>query len=524
MGWLQSVFVRRLNQAPLLLKKINLMNSPTSESDAVKIKPKSSRSVKVMVLSLGGSLSMVGSIGFGMVAARYLSKQDYATIRQTFLAYEFAAPLLMLGLPAALYYFLPRAGEDQRGVLIDNITLLMFAGLLLGLAILVGGHGLLVSRFDNPELSITIPWMVVYPLLMMPIAGMSAVLVMAERVRTLTIYTTLSGLLLSSGGIITVLYTQSYEAPVLVRILVPAILLPLALVLMFNAVPGPWRLPRMSSMYEMLRYSVPLGFASTLGMMTMQLHSLIVAALCSPEEFAIYINGAIEIPIIGIVTGSITTVIFAEMSTECAKGNKAEALLLFQKASIKSACILFPTLIFFLIVAEPFILFMYTEEYRESVVPFVLYLFVLPIRIVVYGAALMALGMTRDILFRSIFDLIINGILCYILVERYGYVGAAASLAITLYIWSTPFNIMRISHGFSVRWSKVLPWRSLFRIALISLVAVPLTILYIYFEKDVSPLMKLSVAFILYWPVTALVLHRSRLINVSPLIDKLIPK
>ncbi len=63
MGWLQSVFVRRLNQAPLLLKKINLMNSPTSESDAVKIKPKSSRSVKVMVLSLGGSLSMVGSIG-----------------------------------------------------------------------------------------------------------------------------------------------------------------------------------------------------------------------------------------------------------------------------------------------------------------------------------------------------------------------------------------------------------------------------------------------------------------------------
>lgn len=493
------------------------------ESGNMTTEPKSSRTAKVLALSLGGSLTMIASIAFAMIASRHLSKHDYATIRQTFLAYEFVAPMLMLGLPNAVYYFLPRAGDDRRGVVIDNITLLLFGGLLFSLFIALGGHALLANRFDNPDLYKTLPWMSVYPLLMMPIAGMAAVLVFAERVRTLAIYSTLSSLLVLVAGIIAVLTTRSYEVPVLVRLVVPAILLPLALVIMFKAVPGTWRLPRMASMHAMLRYSVPLGLATILGTMTVQLHAIIVAALCTTEEFAVYINGAIEIPIIGIVTGSITSVIFAEMSAECAKGNKTAALELFRKASIKSACILFPALFFFLMAAEPFIVFLYSEEYRQSVVPFILYLFVLPIRIVVYGAALMSLGMTRDILFRSVFDLLFNAVICYVLVTLYGYVGAAASLAITLYLWSTPFNLARISQGFAVKWREILPWRDLYRIGVICIFAVPLTLAGMHWQGDVLPLFKLLSAVILYWPVVIYLLYRSEYISLPPSLERFLP-
>ncbi|MBP2667001.1 MAG: uncharacterized protein H6Q76_1981, partial [Firmicutes bacterium] len=410
--------------SPFRLKSVKLPEI----NEVVPVQQKTSRTEKVFALSLGGALSTVAGIAFSMIAARWLSKHDYATMRQTFLAYEFAEPLLMLGLPTAIYYFFPRERGVKRGLIVDNMSLLIGAGLIFSLFIALGGNHLLSMRFNNPDLQNTLQWLIPYPLVIMPIAGFAAIMVCADRTKTLAVYNVLSSITLAIAGIYAILWTQSYAAPILVRIVVPALFLPLAVILMFRAVPGPFRLPKWISMQEMVRYSVPVGLASMLGTITLQMQSIIVAALCTPEEFAVYINGAMEIPVIGIVTGSITTVVFAEMAEMCSRGDGASALKLFHKASIKSACILFPTMCFLLATAEPFILFLYSEQYHASVIPFIIYLFVLPMRIVVYGAALMALGMTRVILIRSIFDFLINAILCFVLVKAIGYIGAAIAI------------------------------------------------------------------------------------------------
>lgn len=465
---------------------------------------------------------MIASIAFGMIASRWLSKHDYATVRQTFLAYEFAAPLLILGLPNALYYFLPREMQSKRGVVVDNMALLVGAGLLFSFFIAFGGHRLLAMRFDNPDLRATLPWLFPYPLLVMPIAGLAAVLVFADRTRTLAVYNVLSSLALTLAGIVAILVTKSYAMPVMVRVVIPAVFLPIALYLMFTAVPGAMRWPRWSSMVGMARYSVPLGLATTLGSITLQMHSVIVASLCTPEDFAVYINGAMEIPIIGIVTGSITTVVFAEMAELCAKGDKPAALQLFHKASLKSASILFPTMCFLLVTAKPFIIFLYSEQYQASVIPFVIYLFVLPIRIVVYGAALMALGMTRVILVRSILDLAINSILCFVLVKTIGYIGAAIATIITLYCWTIPFNLKKISDGIGVSWRKSLPLAKLVKMFALCIVCMPLAVVGAYAIPMFS-LGRLGLAAVLYWPAVGYLLYKAKFL-VPPLwLDKLVP-
>lgn len=498
------------------------MTTPHLAKDMNNTTPKATRTSKVIALSLGSSLSMIASIVFAMIASRWLSKHDYATIRQTFLAYEFAAPLLMLGLPNAVYYFLPREQNCKRGVIVDNMALLVGGGLLFSLFIAFGGHHLLAMRFDNPDLRTTLPWLFPYPLLIMPIAGMAAVLVCADRTRTLAVYNVVFSLALTISGIVAVIVTKSYAVPVLVRIIVPAIFLPVALYLMFTAVPGPMRWPIWTSMQAMVRYSVPLGLATMLGSITLQMHSIIVASICSPEDFAVYINGAMEIPVIGIVTGSITTVVFAEMSELCAKGNKVAALQLFHKASIKSACILFPTMCFLLATATPFITFLYSEQYHASVVPFVIYLFVLPVRIVVYGAALMALGMTRVILVRSILDLAINSILCFVLVKTIGYIGAAIATILTLYSWTIPFNLNKISHGFGVTWRESLPFKSMLKVIIICILCMPLAALGAYTFSILS-IGRLSLAAILYWPVVAYLLYRAKFLLPPARLERLIP-
>ena len=496
------------------------MNGSTTDNNNTA--PKATRTAKVLALSLGSSLSMIASIVFGMIASRVLSKHDYATIRQTFLAYEFAAPLLMLGLPNAVYYFLPREQDCKRGVIIDNMALLLGGGLLFSLFIAIGGHELLAMRFNNPDLRTTLPWLFPYPLIMMPVAGMAAVLVCADRTQTLAVYNVVSNLVLTIAGIIAILATRSYVVPVLVRVIVPAIFLPIAIYLMFKFVPGQMRRPRWESMQGMFLYSVPLGLATMLGSLTLQLHSVIVASICSPEDFAVYINGAMEIPVIGIVTGSITTVVFAEMAEMCAKGDKAAALQLFHKASIRSACILFPTMCFLLATATTFITFMYSEQYQASVVPFVIYLFVLPIRIVVYGSALMALGMTRVILVRSILDLIINAILCFVLVKLIGYIGAAIATIFTLYIWHVPFNLKKISDGFGVTWQKSLPFKTLSKILFICVLCMPLAVLGAY-PIPVISFIRLCLAAILYLPIVAYLLYRAKLFPLPSWLDRKIP-
>lgn len=410
----------------------------------------------------------------------------------------------------------------KRGVIVDNMALLVGTGLLFSLFIAFGGNQLLAMRFNNPDLRHTLQWLIPYPLIIMPVAGFAAVMVCADRTRTLAVYNVLSSIVLAIASIAAVLYTKSYAVPVLVRIVVPAVSLPVAVGLMFLAVPGAMRWPRWMPMKEMVRYSVPLGLASMLGTITLQLQSIIVASLCSPEDFAVYITGAMEIPVIGIVTGSITTVVFAEMAELCHKGDKAAALQLFHKASIKSASILFPTMCFLLVVAEPFIVFLFSEKYHASITPFVIYLFVLPIRIVIYGAALMALGMTRVILFRGIFDLTINCIFCFVLVKMIGYIGAAIAIILTLYFWTTPFNLYKIGQGFGVAWSASLPLKALLKMLSLCVLCMPLAALGAY-ALPMIPLGRLGFAAILYWPIVAYLLYRAKFLVPPSRLERLIP-
>jgi O-antigen/teichoic acid export membrane protein len=429
----------------------------------------SSRTIKVLLLSISGILSLLVNIAFGMVAARHLNKHDYATIKQTFLAFEVAVPILTFGLPNAILYFLPREQMNRCGLLIDNLALLVLGGISFSIFVLLGGDVWLARRFSNMDLAKTLPWMAIYSLFVLPTSSLGTVLVFSHRVRTLALYTTLTNLVLAIGGILSVYLTRSYVVPILVRLLIAGFQLPIAIYFQLKAVPGFWRMPSFKSMNHMVRYSFPLGLATMLGTITIQLHSILVAALCNSVDFSVYVNGAIEVPIIGVVTGSITSVIFADMSDACSKGDKQFALKLFQKASVQSACFLFPTMCFFVVMAEPFIVFLYSDEYRDSVIPFLIYLAILPARIIVYGAAMMALGLTREILFRSIIDLVLNGLLCWILVRYLGYKGAALGLVITLYGWTIPFNIYKLAVGFRVKWVRILPWAKLTQIMLLSI-------------------------------------------------------
>jgi O-antigen/teichoic acid export membrane protein len=276
-------------------------------------------------------------------------------------------------------------------------------------------------------------------------------------------------------------------------------------------------------MKEMLKYAVPLGVAGILATLMLQTNQMVVSAMCSPEEFANYVNGAIEIPLIGVITGSIASVILVDMTDYVHKGENSKALELFKLSSVKSAGILFPVMFFLLGAGKPFIVTLYSEKYLESVVPFYIYLFVLPIRIVVYGSALMALGKSKVILNRSIVDLAINTLLSILFVHLFGYLGAAIATITTLYLWHVPYNLFQIGKGFSVGILETLPFKKLGLITVLCIVPMPIFFLNLLIPER-AYFLKLIVDAFLYLPAVGLLLLKYRLLEIPQNIFRFVPK
>jgi O-antigen/teichoic acid export membrane protein len=217
-------------------------------------------------------------------------------------------------------------------------------------------------------------------------------------------------------------------------------------------------------MKNMVAYSIPLVLSTALGTIALQLDKIIVSAMCGPEEFAVYSNGAIEIPLIGIMTGSIAAVIQPDLRRMVAAGDTPAALALFRLAAEKSAFVLIPVMMFLLLSAEPFILTLFSAKYVGSVLPFRLYLLILPARIVFFGSFLMALGLNTVILYRTITSILVNLVVSIVLVYWLGYIGAIIGTIVSIYIIACAWNLIVIAQSVGCKWWETIPFVNLFKV------------------------------------------------------------
>ena len=191
----------------------------------------------------------------------------------------------------------------------------------------------------------------------------------------------------------------------------------------------------------------------------------------STETFAIYINGAIEIPLIAIITGSATSILLPELTQRYNAGDFKGCLQLWQNAAVKCARIIFPAAVLLFIIAPEFIQTLFSEKYVDSALPFRIYLLMLPARIVIFGAIFIASARNHLVLIRAIIGLALNLALSIILVQKMGYIGAAVATILLVYGWAIPFSmhfVARILHSTIL---SILPVKRLMPIAGLSLLA-----------------------------------------------------
>lgn len=420
-----------------------------------------SRTAKASILALGQLSAALASLVTAAVLSRVFDKADYATYRQTVLVYNLAAPLLALGLPQAVYYFVPRSEARARGIVLENLMLLGLLGLLCTLFLLAGGNRFVAAQFGNPDLEKLLLLFAPYPAMMAPTASLAACLVTFDRsplVALHSIATRGAGVVLVVGA---ALVWGHPTAAVAALVVAGAVTFLPALVLMLRAPSeGKWR-PTRSGMREQLAFSIPLGLASSLGLLTLNIDKVLVARAFPGEVFAVYVNGAMEIPLIAVITGSVSSVLLAEMSGLMSRGAWQEAIALWRRSAVKTAGILYPIFAGLMLLAPELMVLLYSEAYVDSARPFRIYLLALLIRVAFFGVIFQGAGRNRLVLRYTLLSLALNVVVSVILMRWIGPLGAAVGSIAVIVGFTAPYNCHLIRRHVVPERVRLMPFREL---------------------------------------------------------------
>ena len=454
----------------------------------------------------GKALLMIGSkivahaafLLIGVVLARTLSQSEFGTFNQVWLVNKSLLFLFELGLPISVYYFLPRLGNEQKkGFVLQTILSLVLFSLPFsaGLYLLADP---LADNFNNPALADHLRLFAFYPLVLLPSVSTEEILLSLGRVNSAALFESLSKIAMIAAVAVSTYFGQ-LDAVFKSLIVYGIIQTLLGLWLVWQPVK---HLPLKFSLAEwrsQLAYAVPYGFSSLTGALNYQVDKILVSLFNPPALFAIYAAGAFEIPLGGVTSLPVVSVMMSDLTQMYANGNIEGFLGMWHQSMRKLAIPVLGVTTFLLVFAEPVITGLFSAKYADSVLPFRIYLLFSPIRVTVFDYILASLGQTKTVLKAQTVGMVANIILGFALLKTFGWVGAAVSAVLASYLF-VGLILNKIRFLLRVSWWQVMPWQDLAKILLVAIAAAAgsLPILWLFTGGFIQIIFGLVVYLIFY--------------------------
>ncbi|MCD0458739.1 lipopolysaccharide biosynthesis protein [Roseiconus lacunae] len=419
------------------------------------------RSSKTIMLAGQGGVRAMTNLLIAAYLSRQLSEVELGTYRQVLLPSATLLPVLVLGLPTTLLFFVSKNRESSKNIWLNNTALLSLIGALYAAGLLFGGYHLVTYAFGNPAMAPFLWAAVIIGFVEIATASFQQCLFATDRYRE----SALLSMAFSIGTFLAVLFAfQSSGTLASVLAAQTAILLvflPLRLWRMYAATEGESGRISRSELRTQLTHGADLGLATIFGILHKQLDKLIVAVIANPLQYAIFSNGAREVPFVGIVQGAVTNVILPEMTRDFEEGRIREAHELWKRATLKVSSILFPLTAILAVLSEDIVVLVFSEKYRAAGPVFLVYCLCLPAKSISYGSVCIAAGRNDLVRKGSSIGFIANLVLSMILVIAIGPLGAAIATALTICFILVPWYLNKIQRLFRSTVIKVLPWRTL---------------------------------------------------------------
>lgn len=393
---------------------------------------------------------------FIFLLSRFFLQSDYGFYRKFFLIFEVCTPLIGLGLSSSIFYFY-RDYEDKNKLMTINLFIVFITNVIFcGIIFLFSKQ--LIEYLEIPQRS-NIYLLPVFSFFSISNTIIYSFFVLEKKINKSIFANFIVNLIFAAF----IIYLGNSKTEIIYVIYLRVFAYLFIFLLMISNV----KLRRISfldvsRLKVILKVSLPICISLSIGVISSYLDKIIVSKFVSSEDYAIYVNGSFEIPLISIVTTSISMALFANIGELIKSKELKKAINLFKKSANVSSLILYPCFAYFLINSKEFIILMFGVEYSESSFVFSLYLLMLPIRIIQYGNVLIALGKSKSLIIRSIIELLITTILSLLILNFFNYKYVVLGTVISVIFWTVPYNMIIIARGFEENLTKVLNYRFLF--------------------------------------------------------------
>jgi O-antigen/teichoic acid export membrane protein len=414
-------------------------------------------------LLLGRGGAAVLAFALPLVLTRLLSVEAYGTYKAAFLVATTSFFILQAGMAQCLYYFVPRPGAQRAALLTHSSAALIAIGAL-GALVLWLLRGALAAQFGNPDLARCGLPIALIAFTMVATAQLEVQLTAEGKVREAavailvseTVRIGLSLLPLRLGmGLEGLLWGNALHG--LLRIVACAWLL------LRRGGPvwhGPlWR--------EQLAYSLPFGAAVLLSIPQQTLHQWAVGARVAPAQFAVYMVGCFQVPIINLLYSPISDVLQVRLA---APQGLEHAVALFHEASLRLAAVFLPLCAGLCAAGSLFIPALFTHRYDASVPIFRLALLTIPFASLPLDGTLRALGETRYLLHNSAAKLLVTAPAVLLGLYLFGPIGAISAHCAVEAMFRGAM-LLRARRVLRCSAAELLPWRPLSRLGLSALFA-----------------------------------------------------
>jgi len=403
-----------------------------------------------------GSLLAIVTAG---VLARCWSEQEYGGYRQVLLAFQVMSSFATLGIPTGLTFFLSQENRGRQKAAVAQACLLLAGGGVLVSAVTIGWSLAWPASDAGGGLSSAAAF-ALYPVFALPLLVADTWLLTIQRSRAAAWFIIQTAILQSAAAIL----------PAMAGFGVPAVLgcLTFATFIRFLIAVRIFRGEYRGDEWDwdrgfpvrLLRHAVPLGLAGVVGSFNLMLDKLFVSCWAGPAEFAVYCNGATELPVIGIISSSVAAVLAPEFVRLFQVGRLQEMLAVWRSSIRFTATAVLPLTAGMLLFAPDAVTLLYSEKYLDSVPIFRIYLLVLPLRVTVHGSLLVAAGRSRTVFSAALVGVGLAAALLCALVPILGMPGAAAAMVLSVY-GVAGVLLVRTARLVGASLRETVPWREM---------------------------------------------------------------
>jgi O-antigen/teichoic acid export membrane protein len=385
------------------------------------------------------------AVGFimPMVLVRLLTQSDYGSYQQMILISSAAVGVMTLGLPTSIYYFYHHVGDKKVPALIVQTTLLLIVSGVLATLVVVFGADRFAASLNNPSM---VGLLQIYAISLVLTIGSEHCLhfMISQNRYSLAVMFEVAETFVRVATLLAPLWFGYGFAGLIVGVVIYAGLRFTVRNLYLFTRSGldfkGWR--QQLFMRDQLEYSVPIALVSLSGLLGNTFNRGIVAATFTPAQYAIYAVGALEIPLDVIFQASVANVLRASLPPLVRDGNLTEVVRILREAVRKLSIIVLPSFIFLLGHSSPFILLLFTKSYAESVDVFRIYLFLMPLYMLVLSSVPHVFGKPKLNFYITLFTTGLLLILSYVLLKTVGLYGPAIALVASQYVQAAIFFVV----------------------------------------------------------------------------------